>query len=117
MDELNQRKISVNLTPYHKEIVIVVVVKAAAPSASPSAAPVVSHSRVIEEHVPVPVELVPHLVKGGVGVKVMLLLMLRVSRPSGGVSATAERRVGRVVGRVEGRRRPLTAARVHLETG
>ena len=116
MDELNQRKISVNLTPYHKEIVIVVVVKAAAPSASPSAAPVVSHSRVIEEHVPVPVELVPHLVKGGVGIEVMLL-MLRVSRPSGGVSATAERRVGRVAGRVEGRRRPLTAARVHLETG
>ena len=81
------------MTPYHKEIVIVVVVEAAAPSASPSAAPVVSHSRVIEEHVPVPVELVPHLVKGGVGIEVMLLLMmLGVPRPSGGVSATAERR-------------------------
>ena len=51
--------------------------KATAPSssASPSAAPVVPHSRVIEEHVPaVPVELISHLVKRWVGmIKVMLL--------------------------------------------
>ena len=103
------------ILPHHKEIVVVVVVNASAHSSSlPSAAPMVPHARVVEEHVPaVPVELVPHLVKSGVGIKVMLLL-LGVSRPSNGAPATAER--GRRVGRGEGRRRPLTAAlRIHFD--
>ena len=72
----------------------------------------VPHPWVVEEHVPaVPVELVPHLVKSGIGIKVMLL---GVSRPSDGAPATAER--GRRVGRREGRRRSLTAAlRIHFD--
>ena len=105
------------ILPHHKEIVVVVVVNASASSSSslPSAAPMVPHARVVEEHVSaVPVELVPHLVKSGVGIKVMLLLLLGVSRPSDGAPATAER--GRRVGRGEGRRRPLTAAlRIHFD--
>ena len=76
----------------------------------------VPHARVVEEHVPaVPVEVLPHLVEGGVACWLKVLLrMLGVSRPSDGVPATAERGRGVVGGGREGRRRPLTAALIHF---